>query len=249
MPFKDYLSSQLFHRVSPYIKVYLIFWLFCIVLLALFGYRGSFLWANARNSAFWDLIMPHWTHLGDGALLISLIALWVGRKNAALIISMIMCLLLLTFIVQIGKLWLFSPWERPLTVFENSESFHYVATNILRYNAFPSGHSATAAALMGFILIGLDASTTVYYGIAIFSVITCYTRVYIGVHFIGDILAGSIIGVACFLFSAHIIYPELQKKLSVMDPEKFKSLTLILNIFMGVVTAIAFIFLVSVHYW
>ncbi len=68
--------------------------------------------------------------------------------------------------------------------------------------SFVSGHSANSFAIATFFFLLLKSRLKFIWTLFIFAVIVAYSRVYLGVHFLGDILAGGIIG--CIF--AFIIY-------------------------------------------
>lgn len=242
--------SSLIKKVSPYVNVYVVFWLVMGFIWWMHGYKESFLMVNSWHSPWLDYIMPHLTHLGDGALVISLLGLWVVRKNPALAVSMIAALILLTFMVQGLKEWIFSDWGRPLSVFKEGSAFHYVATEVLRFHAFPSGHSATAAALFAFPLLALHnrGQAVGLGGLAILSCLVCYSRVYIGVHFVGDIVVGSFIGMIAFFLSAQYIYPKLYSRLRKKPEAYVERLVRKLVWTFSILLILSFIHLYLVHY-
>lgn len=106
----------------------------------------------------------------------------------------------------------FQGWDRPLMVFEGKTYIHYVSTRVLRYNSFPSGHSAAAGAVFTFVALILPRSFS-RLGIlaAILSIGVAYSRVYIGVHFLGDIVVGSLIGVVLAMGLTIWLYPGFQR--------------------------------------
>ena len=64
---------------------------------------------------------------------------------------------------------------------------------------FPSCHAANTFALATLIsLIARNRALTIF--LFIWAVVTCYSRVYLGVHYPGDLLAGAILGCICAIF-------------------------------------------------
>jgi undecaprenyl-diphosphatase len=60
---------------------------------------------------------------------------------------------------------------------------------------FPSAHAANTAALTAFITLFFKHRWLSAFFIA-WTLVTCYTRVYVGVHYPGDVLAGIVVGAA-----------------------------------------------------
>jgi len=63
-----------------------------------------------------------------------------------------------------------------------------------RDHSFPSGHAAvTVAAAVAFA--GADLRVTL--GSALIASLVCFSRIYLGVHFLLDVAAGAVLGAAC----------------------------------------------------
>jgi len=201
----------------------LAFWGIGLVLLISYGYEGSFLMLNRMHHPLLDAIMPHLTHLADGIVLSSLFVLIVVRKEPALALSMLLGLLVVMFMVGLAKQQMFPTWDRPPLVFEGREHIHQLNMRPLRYRSFPSGHSA-AAALMMLMYAFYDANKRTGWLWALATVVLAYTRLYIGVHFLGDILAGSFLGIVFGLAILYWFYPWMHARTQAMRPAYRKAL-------------------------
>jgi membrane-associated phospholipid phosphatase len=176
-------------------------WLAC-------GYRGSFLQVNGWRHAWLDALMPHFTHLGDGLILFALaglVLLW--RREAALWLTLVGVMLSVLLVVFGLKNLVFSGWTRPALVFEgDTQAFYQISTRALTRFSFPSGHATASAAawLLPALALGRHG-----WACAVLGGLLAYSRVYIGVHFLGDILAGSLLGLGLAVGIYGVIFPHL----------------------------------------
>ncbi|GII74452.1 phosphoesterase [Sphaerisporangium melleum] len=69
-------------------------------------------------------------------------------------------------------------------------------------HSFPSGHSASAAAFA--TAVALEAPARIAVPVAVAAGAVCFSRVYTGVHYPGDVLAGSALGVAAALVTRRL---------------------------------------------
>jgi len=152
-----------------------------------------FHWLQGLRSPLGDRLLIVVTEIGDGWLLYSftaLLSLWLlarKRWRAALhwLIS-VACVGLLT-----EALKLYTAVERPPML--NSEQMSY---------AFPSAHASLSVAVFGFlaVIVARELRSNwhwVPYSTAVFMVVAIgFSRLYLGVHWLSDVLAGWSLGLA-----------------------------------------------------
>ena len=100
---------------------------------------------------------------------------------------------------------------------------------------FPSCHSANTFALAFFVSM-LYRRRWLTAFLMFWALLTCYSRIYLGVHYLGDLLAGCVIG----FIGAFFIYRIFQKVSGVTYPKRFDGY--LVPVFVGLVT-IVFIFI------
>ncbi len=84
-----------------------------------------------------------------------------------------------------------------------------------RSASFPSGHSAAAFAFATGVGRVLPADAVALSGLA---ALVAYSRVHTGVHYPGDVLAGSLLGAALAQLTTHALEPRAQETTSAGPP-------------------------------
>lgn len=164
----------------------------CLILL-MEGYEGSFILLNGHHNATFDTILPHLTHLGDSLILCGLAAIiWARRFPWAILIT-VLAVTVAGLTAQLLKRTLFQEWDRPLAALGEA-AVHLAGKERLYYNSFPSGHAT--AALAGVTALALTVVKRSRYTLllGLLGIVVAYSRMYIGAHFFGDVMAGSLLG-------------------------------------------------------
>lgn len=183
-------------------------------LLIIMGYKDSFLWLNGHNHPLFDRVMPHLTHLADGVILTCIFVLFRGKNNLAWIFTALLGFFVLGFCVNLLKYQVFSDWNRP-GLYLQAGSFHLISVQGECCNTLPSGHSATASIMFFFFALLLERRAVFWgYFLALFAVVLGYTRIYIGVHYLGDVLAGQLLGLVVACLTYLVVYKPIEQKLN-----------------------------------
>ncbi len=148
---------------------------------------------NGHYSEFGDRVFPLVTCLGDGLVLgIFLFFLW--SRSAVHTLLGLESLIISGIIARTLKYSL--PMPRPLAVLDQ---VHSVGIEFFK-SSFPSGHTTSAFAVG--ILFYSYCTHRVWKALAIMlAVLIGYSRVYLGLHFPGDVVAGAGIGLLCTIFA------------------------------------------------
>ncbi|HLI92368.1 MAG TPA: phosphatase PAP2 family protein [Puia sp.] len=171
---------------------YLLFVLVGLIILASLGKAASFIDLNPWHSKLMDTCFMGVTFLGDGrfAILFCLIYLLMRRwSRACQLIAAFLCSAL---VAQILKNVFSMP--RPKQFFPAGQYAYFIdGVTHIGFASFPSGHSTSVFALATLLAI-FDSNKrgNVLYLLA--AVAVGYSRIYLGQHFLPDVLAGSALG-------------------------------------------------------
>ncbi len=206
---------SLLKKNAAFFIPYLIFLFACSIVLALWSKAAIHLYINSYHNPAADFFFRTWTNLGLGVMIIPVTLVLAFVRFRYMLISVLG--FLLTVIINDSLKVIFHA-DRPMTVFNQLHESIYLIPNVEMYStdSFPSGHTATGFCM--FCLFALYTKNnflkTVYFFIAL---LIAYSRMYLSEHFLRDVDAASIIGVACALvtynwvMNARIFYKFAEK--------------------------------------
>ncbi len=186
---------------------YLLFIVIGAVLLAINTKQEIHLEFNSFHTSFFDIFFFYFTYLGDGLLaVLTVIILLAIKYRYALIVGL--SNLIASIITQLLKQTVFVDVVRPKKFFEGIHNLYFVpgVENHLYYS-FPSGHSTCAFALY-FSFALLVKNKILKFVLFIIALLVGYSRIYLSQHFLGDVYAGSLIGV----LTTFVVYVFIQQK-------------------------------------
>lgn len=216
----DTMNNHPYSPLLPFIITIMAYQLFLALLVAFYGYKGSFLLLNANHRTWLDAPMFLLTHLGDALILTSILGLLFIRKQPGMVILLILVVIITGLAGQLLKNTLFDSWDRPLRAIGEGGEVHTVFGYRLFQNSFPSGHSITVAAAITSLAMILKPGRLIMVLLALFIAIISYTRIYVGAHFAADVLAGTILGIAASLFLTAFLYPRINRWVGKFSPGK-----------------------------
>jgi len=171
----------------------------------------SFIKLNPLHERWLDLLFIGLTWLGDGlfSLVAAALVLWFWR-DYRLTIHIVIAYLLSGLAAQVMKKIWAAP--RPRAVIDPGLYKNFLAgISGVGNNSFPSGHTTTAFALA--TILALHASDKrwglFFLGLA---VMVGYSRIYLGQHFLPDVIMGALLGTATGLFVYGFININLRKR-------------------------------------
>lgn len=143
---------------------------------------------------FWNILTNKWSSIPLYAVLIYLLYKSLGLKGA--IISIILVAGMITITDQLANVFK-DAFQRPRPCRQEGvmEFARFIAERCGRYGYF-SAHAASSAALA--IYMGLMLKpfySKIFPILIIWAAMVAYSRIYVGVHYPGDILTGMLLGV------------------------------------------------------
>ena len=160
------------------------------------GKADSFFFFNRFHFTWLDSIMEYYTNAGNGlfAIGIALICFFLlGKKPLGL--TIFYSFLSSGLMVQIVKHLKDS--ERPQLFFGSSASQYFIkGIDFAHNNSFPSGHTATAFA-MATVCVLMMKNKKGQLLFLLLAALVGFSRIYLGQHFLLDVLVGALIGVIC----------------------------------------------------
>ena len=176
--------------------------------------RSAFLWLNGNHSPFWDSFM--WLYTGKlvwiPLILLLLFVLFYKtdwKESVLVVLSMVLIIVLCDqFSSNICKPYFmrFRPTHHP-----DFKDFVNIVNDYRggKYG-FISGHAANAFGYAMFSLL-LFRYSPYTISVLVWSTVMAYSRIYLGVHFISDIIPGALSGIL-FGFLVYKLYVTLRRK-------------------------------------
>lgn len=187
-----------------------------VVFLILFGESITFLALNSFHKNWLNNFFIYYTLLGDGIFSI-LVSIFFIFRNRRLGIALLLAFLSSGLIAQIVKACVVSP--RPKAFFKaNLHSFFIDGVTLHNSASFPSGHTTSAFA-MATVLVVFFKNKKMQLPLLLAAVLVGYSRIYLSQHFLGDVLAGSFIGVVFGILMSWIV---MKSKYSFFNTNKLK---------------------------
>ena len=203
---------QLIKKASFYFVGLSIFLIGASLFLFVQGKSNSFLIINNFHSQWLDSFFSKFTFLGDGifALILCLLFLIFKKKKASF-------LTLITFvfsglIAQLIKNIAHNP--RPKLFFKPDVYVHFIDGVTVSNNfSFPSGHTTTAFAVVT-LLVLIAEKKFIQLPLLLIAILIGYSRIYLGQHFLLDVIAGAFIGSISTLITVYFAekWTKKQKK-------------------------------------
>jgi membrane-associated phospholipid phosphatase len=160
--------------------------------LAVFSNKTIFFGLNSIHTLYLDTFFQNYTLLGDGVFSIAIFLILLLAERSALAMQVITAYLFSGIISQVLKRAFHAP--RPHAIISNA-GYPWFIEGITNtgMTSFPSGHTTSVFALATILALNTtDKRFSIIYLVT--AVITGYSRIYLGQHFLADVTAGVLIG-------------------------------------------------------
>lgn len=162
---------------------------------------------HAFQNPILDSIMPIFTHFGGFKFLVLILiaVLLYAKISRRETLKKIAIIALVTLLFSGAIAFVLKHIVHEPRPFMTLDNVHLLITED-DLNSFPSGHTTSTVAVVTALILNMKELAKKYYWIIdialiIFAILIPFSRMYVGVHYPGDILAGAIIG----LFGALLI--------------------------------------------
>lgn len=176
-----------------YFGFFLFFFCVGLIFLLTAGKAASFIELNPYHRSALDTFFICVTFIGDGRFAIVICLVFLIWKRWSRACQLISAFLVSSLLAQVLKNLFSMP--RPKQFFPIGQYPYFIdGVTHIGFASFPSGHSTSVFALATLLaLFDSHKKTNVWY--LLVAVAVGYSRIYLGQHFLGDVLMGSCIGV------------------------------------------------------
>jgi len=173
--------------------------------VAVFSSKAIFFSLNSIHTLYLDTFFQNYTLLGDGVFSIAIFLIFLLAERTALAMQVITGYLFSGILSQLLKRAIHAP--RPHAIISNMEYPYFIdGVTHTGMTSFPSGHTSSVFALATLLALNTnDKRLSLIYLVT--AIITGYSRIYLGQHFLIDVLAGALIG----MLSALLVYWYLRQ--------------------------------------
>ena len=198
--------GSLYKNNRLFFLIFLVFFLVSVYLLLFLSKANGFYLLNAYHSNFLTIIFTWFTYLGDGIFCVATGLLLFAFKRRFLSLMVLSSYTISGIIAQVLKYFIIE--ARPAVFLKDSTYKYFIdAVTLHNFHGFPSGHTASAFALATVLAVALD-NRPLSILFLLSAILVGYSRIYLGQHFLIDVLCGSLIGVVSAIACLNVTRKE-----------------------------------------
>jgi membrane-associated phospholipid phosphatase len=198
--------ASLYKNNRSFFIGFIVFVIAADFVLLFFTKTGGFYFLNPWHNRVLDYFFIYYTNLGDGFFCVTIALLLFIFKKKYLSLMAFSSYAISGIIAQVLKYFILE--ARPALYLKDSTYMYFIeGVTLHNLHAFPSGHTASAFALAGVLSFSTKNKkySTLFLTLAI---LVGYSRIYLGQHFIDDVVVGSVLGFVSAIF-CWIIFEKL----------------------------------------
>ncbi len=180
--------------------------------------RELFFFLNGINNSFFDIIMTYISKRLTWVPLYAFLLYLMIREYKWKTLWLVLFVILLITLSDQGSGWFKDFFERLRPSRDPSimDMIHLPAGRRGGSYGFVSAHAANTFALAGFVTLLFKGKNFLYLRIIFFTYasLNAYSRIYLGVHYPGDVIGGTILGLI-IAWAVGYLWCKLQEKLPV----------------------------------
>jgi membrane-associated phospholipid phosphatase len=172
---------------------FLFFFLIGIFILVKEGKTATFFYLNTYHSPALNRFFIAYTFLGDGLFSVVVIVMLLALRRYSKALQVLTAFLGSALCTQILKNVFSMP--RPKQFFSPGQYTNFIdGITQVGYSSFPSGHTTSIFALV--TMLALFEKNKKFNALYLLPAVAVgYSRIYLGQHFLGDVLVGSWVGI------------------------------------------------------
>ena len=189
--------------------LWLLFFFIGLIFLLRVGKAEAFVDLNPYHRTTLDTVFAWITFMGDGLFTVIVFVIFLLRRAWSKATQVITAFLLSALIAQILKNIFSMP--RPKQFFRPGVYPYFIdKVTHVGFASFPSGHTTSIFALATLLAI-FTKNRTAKLACLIGGLLVGYSRLYLGQHFLGDVLMGSVIGTITAVLIHWLFVQKLQR--------------------------------------
>lgn len=176
------------------------------------------LWFDENRLLVLNYFFKYWTYTGDWFFIVgAVLVVFYFRLRQGMILGLAM--ILQAGIALLLKYLIFEDTPRPKTYFEGRRMLDLIeGVKIQDFNSFPSGHTMAIFTLTLFVALILENQRYAF-GLFLGALFTGLSRIYLGHHFLIDVLVGALMGSLIALVVYFIFEKYLNEEKAVLEDE------------------------------